>query len=49
MLWEGDAMIVGRVSKARSCVILTGNAIKTHRGLPLSPEEEEARRRLIAR
>jgi DNA sulfur modification protein DndB len=43
-LWEGRAMIGGRLSKARSCVILTGNAIKLHLGLPLSSEEQELER-----
>lgn len=40
-LWEGRAMIGGRLSKSTSSVILTGNAVKRHLGLPLS--EEEAR------
>lgn len=38
--WEGRAMIGGRVSKSQHNVILTTNAIKTHIGLPLSPEEQ---------
>jgi DNA sulfur modification protein DndB len=38
-LWEGRAMIGGRVSKAGNNVVLTTNAIKTHLKLPLSPEE----------
>jgi DNA sulfur modification protein DndB len=45
-LWEGRAMIAGRLSKAHTCVILTGNVIKRHLGLPLLPEEEEMERRL---
>jgi DNA sulfur modification protein DndB len=44
-LWEGRAMIAGRLSKARACVILTGNVIKRHLGLPLTPEEEEMEQR----
>jgi DNA sulfur modification protein DndB len=40
-LWEGRAMIGGRLSKSTSSVILTGNAIKLHLGLPLSPEEQQ--------
>jgi DNA sulfur modification protein DndB len=39
-LWEGRALIGGRVSKASTNVILTTNAIRTHLGLPLSPEEQ---------
>ena len=49
-LWEGRAMIGGRVSKAARNVTLTTNAIKTHLGLELSPEEirvEDARQRAI--
>ncbi len=46
--WEGRAMIGGRISKARTCVVLTGNVIKRHLGLPLDPEEEEVESRLKA-
>lgn len=38
-LWDGRAMIAGRVSKANNNVVLTTNALKKHLGLPLSPEE----------
>jgi DNA sulfur modification protein DndB len=38
-LWEGRAMIGGRLSKANSCIVLTGNAIKQHLQLPLSDDE----------
>jgi len=48
-LWEGRAMLAGRISKARTCVILTGNAIKTHLELPLTSEEEEVEERFRAR
>ena len=41
-LWEGRAMIAGRLSKATICVLLTGNVIKEHLGLPLSLEERSA-------
>ena len=47
-LWEGRAMIGGRVSKARNNVSLTKNIVKQSMGLPLNPEEnrlEEAFRR----
>jgi DNA sulfur modification protein DndB len=48
-LWEGRAMIGGRISKARTCVILTGNAIKRHLKVPLTAEEEEVEERLTGR
>ncbi len=37
-------MIGGRLSKASSCIILTGNAVKQHLGLPLTEEEEDLER-----
>jgi DNA sulfur modification protein DndB len=40
-LWEGRAMIAGRLSKRSINVNLTGNAIKKHLGLKLSAEEQE--------
>lgn len=39
-LWEGRAMVGGRVSKAHNNVILTANVLKRALGLPLSPEEQ---------
>jgi DNA sulfur modification protein DndB len=39
-MWEGRAMVGGRVQKARNNVTLTVNVIKRHIGLPLSPEEQ---------
>lgn len=39
-LWEGRAIIGGRVSNAASNVILTTNAIKTHLDIPLAPDEQ---------
>jgi len=39
--WEGRAMHHGRISKARSSVILTGNYIKQQLGIPLTPTEQE--------
>jgi DNA sulfur modification protein DndB len=47
-LWEGRAMLGGRISKSQQNVVLTTNAIKKHLGLALLPEEqktEEAFRR----
>jgi DNA sulfur modification protein DndB len=39
-LWEGRAMIGGRVSKAQTNVILTGAFVKKTLRLQLSPEEQ---------
>jgi DNA sulfur modification protein DndB len=44
-LWEGRAMIAGRLSKSRTCVLLTGAALKNHLGLSLTSEELEVQRR----
>lgn len=40
-LWEGRAMSAGRLSKRTVNVTLTGNAIKEHLGLELTPGELE--------
>lgn len=39
-LWEGRALLAGRVSKSQQNVALTTNAIKDSLGLSLSPEEQ---------
>lgn len=39
-LWEGRALVGGRVSKSAQNVTLTVNAIKNQLGLDLSPEEQ---------
>jgi DNA sulfur modification protein DndB len=39
-MWEGRAMIGGRVSKAHHNVKLTTNAIKSQLGMPLTPDEQ---------
>jgi DNA sulfur modification protein DndB len=39
--WEGRAMHHGRISKARSSVVLTGNHIKHQLGIALTPSEQE--------
>lgn len=39
-LWEGRAMVGGRVSKAHNNVILTAAALKCALNVPLSPEEQ---------
>ena len=47
-IWEGRALVGGRVSKTSSNVTLTTNLIKHKLGLELSPEEkrmEEAYKR----
>jgi DNA sulfur modification protein DndB len=40
-LWEGRALVGGRVSKAHNNVILTKNILKEILGLPLTKEEEK--------
>lgn len=39
-LWEGRALIGGKVSKVTTNIILTTNVIKRHLGIELSPEEQ---------
>ena len=39
-LWEGRALIAGRVSKSQQNIALTTNAIKIALGLALTPEEQ---------
>jgi DNA sulfur modification protein DndB len=43
--WEGRALVHGRISKARSNVILTGNYIKQQLNIPLNNVEDELERR----
>lgn len=45
-LWEGRAMVHGRISKARTNVRLTANFLKVQMGLRLNTEEEELEARL---
>jgi DNA sulfur modification protein DndB len=40
-LWEGRAMVHGRISKAQSSIDLTVNVLKSVLGLPLTPEEQQ--------
>jgi DNA sulfur modification protein DndB len=40
-LWEGRAMVAGRISKAHSSITLTVNVLKSVLGLPLTPEEQQ--------
>jgi DNA sulfur modification protein DndB len=39
--WEGRALVHGRLSKARTNVLLTGNYIKQHLGIALNDIEEQ--------
>ena len=39
-LWEGRALIGGRVSKSSNNVTLTTNALRSHLGMQLSPDEQ---------
>jgi DNA sulfur modification protein DndB len=39
-VWEGRALIGGKVSKSTTNVTLTTNFIKVHLGLELAPEEQ---------
>jgi len=48
-LWEGRAMIGGRVSKAQTNVILTTSVLKKTLRLPLSPEEQRVEAKLSRR
>lgn len=41
-LWEGRALVGGRVSKGQQNVVLTTNVLKKEMGLALSPEEQRA-------
>jgi DNA sulfur modification protein DndB len=47
-LWEGRAMVAGRLSKSNVNVLLTGNVIKRALRLPLTSEEQEAEGRMSA-
>jgi DNA sulfur modification protein DndB len=40
-VWEGRAMVAGKISKAHNNIILSANIIKNALGLPLNPKEEE--------
>jgi DNA sulfur modification protein DndB len=48
-VWEGRAMIGGRVSKAHNNVILTASVLKRALSLPLSPEEQRIEANLARR
>ena len=40
-LWDGRAVVNGRISKAKSSILLTANILKSVLGLPLTPEEKQ--------
>lgn len=40
-IWEGRALLNGRISKTQSCVHLTANVIKTTLGIPLTPHDRQ--------
>lgn len=46
--WEGRAMVHGRISKARSNVLLTGNLIKQKLGLVLNEVEQQEERNYLS-
>jgi len=48
-LWEGRAMIAGRLSKSNMSIVLTGNVIKRQLRLPLTDEEQRAEEMFQAR
>lgn len=45
-VWEGRALVRGKVSKALTSVILSGNYLKTQVGLPLSAAEQQQEAKL---
>jgi DNA sulfur modification protein DndB len=48
LLWEGRAMIAGRISKTNVSVVLAGNVIKKCLNLPLDPDEQNVEERWLA-
>jgi len=46
-LWEGRAMVGGRVQKGSQNLVLTANVLRKHLGLRLSEEQENAERALL--
>ena len=41
-LWEGRAMVGGRINKSQANLVLTNNLIKQYLGIPLSKDELDA-------
>ncbi len=48
LLWEGRAMIAGRISKTNVSVVLAGNVIKKQLDLPLDADERSIEARWLA-
>ena len=48
-LWEGRAMIAGKISKSHNSVILTTNHLKNTLGLKLTPEEMKVEKEYLAK
>jgi len=48
-LWEGRAMVAGRLSKTNVSVVLTGNVIKGHLGLKLDRDEQRTEEKWAGR
>jgi DNA sulfur modification protein DndB len=46
-LWEGRALVGGRLNKSENNVVLTANVIKHLLGLPLSPNEEKVEQNYV--
>jgi DNA sulfur modification protein DndB len=46
-LWEGRAMVHGRISKSRTNIVLTGNAIKAVLGVELTDEEKQIEQKVV--
>jgi len=48
-LWEGRAMIAGKLSKQNASITLTANVLKKSFGLPLSDDDQKVEDSLLAR
>lgn len=46
-LWDGRAMIAGKISKAHNSLILAGNVVKKALGLALNPVEEGVEKKFL--
>jgi len=46
-LWEGRAMIAGKISKTNNCITLTTNAVKNHLGLELTPAQVQVEKEYL--
>ena len=48
-LWEGRAMVAGRLSKTSVSIVLTGNAIKRHMEMVLDSDESAIEQKLVSK